>query len=241
MTLSRPIDLVLIPAFNEAENIAPVIASVHATLPGVDVLVVDDGSSDNTAAVAGAAGARVLPLPVNSGYGAALQTGYKYAVRHGYDRVAQMDADGQHLPEYFPKLFEQIESDTADIVIGSRFLDADGHYQPSLARKLGMAIFSRIASRLMDQHVTDPTSGYQVMRIEVARFFCSDVYPADYPDADILILLQRSGFRVKELPVQMRMPTGKSMHAGHRSIYYMYKMFLSIFVTLLRPAQQERG
>jgi glycosyltransferase involved in cell wall biosynthesis len=235
--------LVVIPAYNEAANIAPVIADVRGSLPHFDVLVVDDGSADETAAVARRAGARVLRLPVNSGYGVALQTGYKYAVRHGYLTVAQMDADGQHVARFFPQLLEQVEAGSADIVIGSRFLDGDGHYQPSLARKIGMGIFSSMASRIMKQHVSDPTSGYQVMRIDVARFFCSDVYPADYPDADILILLHRSGFRVAEVAVQMKMPTGKSMHAGHKSIYYVYKMFLSILVTMLRPAvgsRQER-
>jgi glycosyltransferase involved in cell wall biosynthesis len=165
----------------------------------------------------------------------ALQSGYKYAVRHGYGTVAQMDADGQHKARYMPELLELLRTGQADIVIGSRFLDGDGHYQPSRARKIGMGIFSRMASRIMRQHVSDPTSGYQVMRIDVARFFCTDVYPADYPDADILILLHRSGFRVAEVGVQMRMPTGKSMHSGHRSLYYVYKMLLSILVTMLRP------
>jgi glycosyltransferase involved in cell wall biosynthesis len=237
--------LVVIPAYNEAQNVSAVIADVRASLPAWDVLVVDDGSADETAAVARAAGAKVLRLPINSGYGVALQTGYKYAVRKGYGTVAQMDADGQHKAGFFPELLAKIEAGEADIVIGSRFLDGDGHYQPSLARKIGMGIFSRMASRIMKQHVSDPTSGYQVMRIDVARFFCSDVYPADYPDADILILLHRSGFRVKEVGVQMVMPTGKSMHSGHKSIYYVYKMFLSILVTMLRPAgsaaARERG
>jgi glycosyltransferase involved in cell wall biosynthesis len=232
--------LVVIPAYNEAANVASVIADVRTSLPAFDVLVVDDGSADETAALARGAGAKVLRLPVNSGYGVALQTGYKYAVRHGYARVAQMDADGQHEARFMPLLLEQVDADDADIVIGSRFLDGDGHYQPSRARKIGMGIFSRMASRIMRQHVSDPTSGYQVMRIEVARFFCSDVYPADYPDADILILLHRSGFRVAEVAVQMRMPTGKSMHSGHRSLYYVYKMFLSILVTMLRPAAPPR-
>jgi glycosyltransferase involved in cell wall biosynthesis len=230
--------LVVIPAYNEAAHIAAVVGDVRASLPGFDVLVVDDGSSDATAQEARAAGAKVLPLPVNSGYGVALQTGYKYAVRNGYGTVAQMDADGQHEAKYMPLLLESVRRGDADIVIGSRFLDGDGHYQPSRARKVGMNIFSRMASRIMRQHVSDPTSGYQVMRIDVARFFCSDVYPADYPDADILILLHRSGFRVREVGVQMRMPTGKSMHSGHRSLYYVYKMFLSILVTLLRPAAE---
>jgi glycosyltransferase involved in cell wall biosynthesis len=228
--------LVVIPAFNEAANVAAVVDDVRVSLPGFDVLVVDDGSADATAARARQAGARVLRLPINSGYGVALQTGYKYAVRHGYGTVAQMDADGQHKARFMPELLQLVRDGRADIVIGSRFLDGDGHYQASRARRIGMGIFSRMASRIMRQHVSDPTSGYQVMRIDVARFFCTDVYPADYPDADILILLHRSGFRVAELPVQMRMPTGKSMHSGHRSLYYVYKMFLSILVTLLRPA-----
>jgi glycosyltransferase involved in cell wall biosynthesis len=227
--------LVVIPAYNEAANVAAVIDDVRASLPGFDVLVIDDGSGDATADVAHAAGAHVLRLPVNSGYGVALQSGYKYAVRRGYGTVAQMDADGQHKAGYMPDLLTLVRQGDADIVIGSRFLDNDGHYQPSRARKVGMGIFSRMASRIMRQHVSDPTSGYQVMRIDVARFFCTDVYPADYPDADILILLHRSGFRVAEVGVQMRMPNGKSMHSGHRSLYYVYKMFLSILVTLLRP------
>jgi glycosyltransferase involved in cell wall biosynthesis len=229
--------LVVIPAYNEAATVAAVVADVRQALPGFDVLVIDDGSADATAASARAAGAKVLRLPVNSGYGVALQSGYKYAVRHEYGTVAQMDADGQHRAEFMPQLLMRVEDGSADIVIGSRFLDGDGHYQPSRARRIGMGMFSRMASRIMRQHVTDPTSGYQVMRIDVARFFCSDVYPADYPDADILILLHRSGFRVAEVGVQMRMPTGKSMHSGHRSLYYVYKMLLSILVTLLRPAQ----
>jgi hypothetical protein len=141
---------------------------------------------------------------------------------------------GQHSPSFLPKLLQVLESAPADVVIGSRFLDGDGHYKPSAARRVGMAVFASVASRVMRQHVSDPTSGFQVMHVGVARFFCSDVYPSDYPDADILILLHRSGFRVKEVGVQMKMPTGKSMHSGHSSIYYVYKMSLSIAVTLLR-------
>jgi glycosyltransferase involved in cell wall biosynthesis len=232
--------LVVIPAYNEAGNIAAVMAEVRDSLPRFDVLVVDDGSQDETADVARQAGAAVLRLPVNSGYGVALQTGYKYAVRHSYRTVAQMDADGQHRAAFMPQLLEALHSGRADIVIGSRFLDDDGHYEPSRARKIGMGIFSRMASRIMRQHVSDPTSGYQVMRIDVAKFFCTDVYPADYPDADILILLHRSGFRVAEIGVQMRPPAGKSMHDGHRSLYYVYKMFLSILVTLLRPSAEGK-
>jgi glycosyltransferase involved in cell wall biosynthesis len=177
----------------------------------------------------------VLSLPVNSGYGAALQTGYKYAVRQGYDAVAQIDADGQHRAEHLPEMLDCLAPGEIDVVIGSRFLDPEGHYSPSVARKLGIGLFARMVRLITRQHVTDPTSGLQVMSRRVAEFFCSNVYPADYPDADILILLHRSGFRLKEIPVVMHPSPRKSMHSGHRSLYYVYKMLLSILVTLLRP------
>jgi glycosyltransferase involved in cell wall biosynthesis len=228
--------LVVIPAFNEAGRVGTVIRDLRGALPTIDVLVINDGSSDTTAAEAAAAGAHVVTLPVNLGYGAALQTGYKYAVRHDYDVVGQIDADGQHRAEHFPLLLEQLQRPGVDVVLGSRFLDRDGHYRPSVAKKLGIGLFGRLATAMTRQHVSDPTSGFQAMRLDVARFFCTDVYPADYPDADILILLHRSGFRVSEVPVQMEAsPEGKSMHRGHKSLYYVYKMMLSILVTVLRP------
>ena len=226
--------IVVIPAYNEQGRVGDVVRDVRATLPDADILVVDDGSSDDTCQEALAAGAPVVRLPVNSGYGATLQTGFKHAVRGGYDLIAQMDSDGQHSAEFLPQMLARLEESHADVVIGSRFLDNDGHYRPSLARRAGMELFGRVASLVMRQAVSDPTSGYQVMRGPVARFFCNDVFPADYPDADILILLHRSGFRIAETGVQMKMPTGRSMHGGHRSLYYVYKMLLSILVTMLR-------
>jgi glycosyltransferase involved in cell wall biosynthesis len=226
--------LIAIPAYNESGRVGDVVRDVRDVLPGADILVVNDGSVDTTAEEARDAGAIVLSLPVNSGYGAALQTAYKYAVRRRYDLLGQIDADGQHQASYLIDMLDTLRNETADVVVGSRFLDGDGHYTPSAARKAGIALFGRIATVLTRQHVTDPTSGFQVMRMSVARFFCSEVYPVDYPDVDILILLHRSGFVVREVPVQMRHSTSVSMHAGHRSLYYVYKMMLSILVTLLR-------
>lgn len=227
--------LIVIPAYNESGRVGAVVRDVLDTLPGVDVLVIDDGSADDTADEAEAAGALVVRLPLNSGYGAALQTGYKYAIRNGYGVVGQIDADGQHQACHLPEMLAALDEHGADVIIGSRFLDRDGHYKPSRARAMGIALFGRIASTITRQHITDPTSGFQVLRADVARFFTSDVYPSDYPDADILILLHRSGFRVREVPVQMRASTNVSMHSGHRSLYYVYKMLLSICVTVLRP------
>src|SRR5688572_3095932 len=186
---------VVIPAFNEAGNVGPVVRELAQAVPDAHLLVVDDGSTDTTAREAAAAGARVVRLPFNLGYGGALQTGYKYAVRGGYELVAQIDADGQHPPAQLPVLVERLEQGGADVVVGSRFLDGQGRYRPSAARKAGMALFARIASLLTRQRMSDVTSGFQVMRIRVAEFFCGEVYPSDYPDADIIILLHRSGYR----------------------------------------------
>ncbi len=227
--------LIIIPAYNEEGRVGRVIQDVRSNLPAADVLVIDDGSADRTAEEASEAGAISVSLPVNSGYGAALQTGYKYAVRHGYTVVGQIDADGQHKAEYLVTMLQTLEDEDVDVVIGSRFLDRDGHYRPSFARAIGIGLFSRIASLLTHQRISDPTSGFQLMRIDVARFFCTQVYPTDYPDADILILLHRTGYRVREVGVHMRPSPGQSMHAGYGTPYYVYKMFLSILVTLLRP------
>jgi glycosyltransferase involved in cell wall biosynthesis len=216
-----------------------VVQDVHSVLPGADVVVIDDGSADDTAHEARVAGATVISLPVNSGYGAALQTAYKYASRQGYTVLGQIDADGQHQAKDLLTMLDTLRTADVDVVIGSRFLDRDGHYKTPLARKAGIALFGRIATLATRQHVTDPTSGLQVMRTAVARFFCTDVYPVDYPDVDILILLHRSGFKVCEVPVQMRASVNVSMHSGHKSLYYIYKMFLAILVTYLRPRERD--
>jgi glycosyltransferase involved in cell wall biosynthesis len=227
--------LILVPAFNEAGHVGAVVADVRHNLPAADVLVIDDGSEDATPAEAAKAGALVLSLPANCGYGTALQTGYKYAVRHGYELVGQIDGDGQHQAAFLSSMLAMLHEDQADVVVGSRFLANDGHYETPFARSLGIRLFARLASLATGHLVTDPTSGFQVMRADIARLFSRDVFPVDYPDADILILLHRTGYRVRELPVQMRSSPGASMHSSQSTPYYVYKMLLSIFVTLLRP------
>jgi len=232
--------LIVIPAYNEGGRVGTVVRDVRHMLPEADVLVVDDGSEDATPAQAADAGAIVLSLPTNGGYGIALQTGYKYAVRHGYELVGQIDADGQHQAEFLTTMLDVLRADGADVVVGSRFLAKDSHYQTPFARSLGIRLFARLASLATGQSITDPTSGFQVMRGEIARLFSSDVFPVDYPDADILILLHRTGYRVREVPVQMRPSPGASMHSTQSTPYYVYKMLLSILVTLLRPRANTR-
>jgi len=197
-------------------------------------VVVDDCSPDRTAEVARNAGAVVLRLPINLGDGAARQTGFKYAARLDADWIVQMDGDGQHRPESIPALLAPIRAGEADLVIGSRFLGM-GDYRTQAARRVGMRLFSRITSWVTARPITDPTSGFRAMNRRAYRFFCGDAYPQQYPDADVLIAADRAGLRLLEVPVLMRQSTtGQTIHAGLRPLYYVYKMMLSIFVTMLR-------
>ncbi len=232
--------LVVIPAFNEEKRIAAVIGGVKEHLPEAEILVVDDGSCDKTRQKAESEGVKVISHPYNLGYGAALQTGYKFALKEGHDVTVQLDGDGQHDPSSTRALIEKIHQRDADIVIGSRFLDAEGrrtdqHYRAPFIRKVGMNFFTLITSLLIHQKVTDPTSGYQVMNRKVLEWASGDQFPVDYPDADVIIMLHRAGFRIREVPVQMFLSQGKkSMHSGWKPFYYVFKMFLSILLTLMR-------
>jgi glycosyltransferase involved in cell wall biosynthesis len=226
--------LVIIPAYNEAPRLAHVVTGIREVVPDVDILVVDDGSRDQTLEVATKAGVLVAPLPFNMGYGVAVQTGFKYAQRHGYEYVVQMDADGQHEPRSIPDLLEAVRQPDVDIALGSRWL-GETTYTGSLARRIGQSLFKAIANQLTRYHVTDPTTGFQALSRPVINFYCSDVYPIDYPDADVIIMLDRAGFRVREVPVTMYVDeSGQSMHGGWKPIYYGIKMIMSIAMTLLR-------
>lgn len=226
--------LIVMPAYNEAANLPATIAGVRSVLPGVDLAVVDDCSRDSTAEIAHRCGAVVLPLPINLGYGGALQVGFLYADREGYDEVVQMDADGQHEPTCVADLLDALRTTDADLVLGSRFL-TPGAYRPSPARALGMALMRRILRVTTGERITDPTSGFQALNRRAIRLYASDVYPTDFPDTDVLIMILRAGLKVREIPVVMHPRlSGTSMHSGLKPVWYMFKMLLSIAVTLLR-------
>lgn len=226
--------VIVLPAFNEEGQIAAVVAAVRGVVRDAAVVVVDDGSRDRTRALAAEAGAAVVSLPFNMGYGVALQTAYKYALREGFEYLVQMDADGQHEPAGILTLLERVKSGRCDLCIGSRFLEG-ATYQIPAFRRAGMFVFRRVASLLLGVTITDPTSGFQAMNRRVFEFFTRDAYPVDYPDTDVLVMLHHHGFRVAEAPVVMRAaPSGKSIHSGLRPLYYLFKMALVIPLNLLR-------
>ncbi len=230
--------LTVIPAFNEELHISDVVSGVRALSLPLDILVVDDGSTDGTVRAARDAGASVISLPFNVGYGGALQTGFKYALRNGYDYLIHLDGDGQHDPESIGLLLEEIKNNGADIVVGSRFLE-DPDYRCDTARRIGIAIFRMIAKLTTGRTITDPTSGFQALNRKAFEFY-SHEYPSDFPDTDVIITSHRAHFDIKEIPVKIHPSmSGKSMHSGLAPFYYVFKMFLSICVTLLRKRPKK--
>jgi glycosyltransferase involved in cell wall biosynthesis len=163
---------------------------------------------------------------------AAVQTGLLYAVEGGYDICVLIDGDGQHDPKYIADLMAPVLAGKADLALGSRFL-GKADYRIPLGRKLGIYLFRKLASRFTRQQITDPTSGFQAISQRLMRFFINDNYPQDFPDTDTLIRLYFAGFRIIEVPVTIRPRLrGESMHGGAKTLYYVYKMFFSIFIAL---------
>ncbi len=223
--------LLIIPAYNEEKNLPKLLEKIKEKYPDLDVLVVDDGSSDRTRQVASGHQVRVVSHPFNLGYGVAVQTGYKYALEHGYRYVVQMDADGQHEVEDLGALLQPVKAGVCDLALGSRFLGA-GKYRPPLSRALGIRFFGAIGSKILGQTLTDPTSGFQAMNQRVLKVYVGRHYPDDYPDADTLVMLHFYGLKIQEVPVRMYAKPGASMHKGlWRPLYYMAKMCLSLLIT----------
>ncbi len=233
--------LVVIPSYNEAGRIGAVVRDAKRVLPEATVAVVDDNSSDETAREAAAAGAVVLGHSVNLGYGAGLETGYLYAAAKGYEIVAQMDGDGQHLAEELPKIVAPVAAGEADLVIGSRHLGGGCGYRTPFLRRLGQRIFGGIVRIFTGRDVTDPTSGFQCLGARTVRFFSSGIFPTDFPDADVQLMAHYAGLKAVEVPVRMvQRLQGTSMHSGLKPVYYGMKMFLAIFLVVLSYRRWRR-
>lgn len=228
--------LAIIPAFNEGQNIGAVLDDLREHLPEADAVVIDDGSTDDTAQTAAARGVPVVSLPFNVGIGATMQAGYLYARLHAYEVAVQFDGDGQHRADQLPVLLQPVLDGEADIAVGSRFLATRTH-RPGLSRLVGIRILSAVVSALVGQRITDPTSGFRAANRPLIEHF-AESYPDDYPEPESLVLLHRWGFRVCETPVAMRERMGgASTITLLRGIYYMIKVVLAICVDMMKPVR----
>jgi glycosyltransferase involved in cell wall biosynthesis len=228
--------IAIIPAYNEAASVADVVHALREHAPGFDPLVVDDGSTDDTARVARAAGARVVRHPFNLGIGGAVQSGYRYALEHDYDIAVQVDGDGQHDVRHLHEFVAFLRHNPhIDMVTGSRFLKRTGDgYRSSASRRIGIRIFSAVLSAITRRRVTDPTSGFRMTTRRGIELFAND-YPHDYPEVEAVLMVHSHRLESAELPVVMRARSGGISSIGStQSVYYMVKVLLALFVGLFR-------
>jgi glycosyltransferase involved in cell wall biosynthesis len=226
--------LVIIPALNEQGAISQVVKGVHAVLPTADILVIDDGSSDHTAQEAQAAGALVVRHPFNLGIGGAVQTGLKFACHHHYEYVIRMDGDGQHDACSIQAMLAVLQAHQADMVIGSRFLDADVDWHIPLSRRLGIRLYALEVTWLTGSRFTDTTSGFWAMNRRTIQVLATYL-PQDYPDVESRIIVHKAGLKQMELPVHMgERTTGVSSINLARSIYYAFKVTVAVITTALK-------
>jgi hypothetical protein len=227
--------LVIVPAYNEGKNIGGVIEDLKGLQLDLDILVVNDGSADDTSRMARAIDkTTVIDLPKNLGIGGAVQTGFKYADRNGYQTAVQFDGDGQHLAGELPKLLKALEERGANVVIGSRFLRKHNGFRSTFVRRIGIRTFQTLNSLLIGQVITDNTSGFRAYDQKAIHFLARH-YPVDYPEPEAVILLGRNGFRIEEeFTLMQERQEGGSSIAGLTGIYYMVKVILAIIMTALR-------
>lgn len=234
--------LAIVPAFNEADSIGSVLEEIRSAEPELEIVVINDASTDSTARVASEAGVPVVNLPFNVGIGGTVQTGYQYALERGFECAIQVDGDGQHDPSEIGQVLEPILEGRADLAVGTRFVKGGG-YRGTRLRRVGIRIFAAIVSLMVRQRVSDTTSGFRAVNRKALRLFAAQ-YPHDYPEVESLVLLSRHGLRVVEVPVRMRVrETGNSSITALRAAYYMIKVLLALFIGLFRryPTPQEES
>lgn len=226
--------LLIIPAYNEEKNLPSLLKDIFSLEDNrINVLVVNDCSTDQTSYICSQIGVSTINLPCNLGIGGAVQTGYKYALINGYDVAIQVDGDGQHKPEYLRMLIEPLLNSEADMVIGSRYLKKKG-FQSSFIRRIGISYFSKLLLILTSQKITDPTSGFRACNRKVIEMFAKR-YPTDYPEPESIMYLIRNKFKVKEVPVIMQARIeGESSITSLKSIYYMIKVSIAILIDRMR-------
>lgn len=225
--------MVIVPAYNEGENIEAVIGKLQST-PGIDFVVINDGSSDNTEEILTNLAAPHVALCQNLGIGGAMQTGYKYAWRNGYDIAVQFDGDGQHDERFIEKIVAPIVAGEADLVVGSRFLGGENTFKSSALRRTGICCLSGVLKIATGTRVLDVTSGFRAVGREAMEIFARK-YPTDYPEPESLASVLSAGLRVKEIPVVMHERMGGvSSIGGLSAVYYMIKVSIAILLSASR-------
>ncbi|HPB67651.1 MAG TPA: glycosyltransferase family 2 protein [Candidatus Omnitrophota bacterium] len=230
--------LVIVPAFNEGGSIRQTLEEIKSAPFPLDVVVVDDGSRDETRREALSSGVDVVSLPFNLGIGAAVQTGLVYARHHSYDVAVRVDGDGQHDVHFLEPLLRPVLDQEADLVIGSRFLPPFLGYRSSFIRRIGILFFANLISGMIHARITDPTSGFQAFGRKAIQLF-SRSYPCDFPEPESIVVAQKVGLRVREVPVQMRKrAAGRSSIRYLITLYYMIKVTFAILIYMLKKNRE---
>ena len=225
--------LIIIPAYNEEANIEKTVESILKDSSGFDYVIINDCSRDNTRKICEEKGYNIVNLPINLGIGGAVQTGYKYAVRNGYDMAVQVDGDGQHDPKFLEEMAAYLEEHDVDMVIGSRFIEKQG-FQSSGLRRVGIRFFTALIKVMTGKRITDPTSGLRMVGKNVLQIF-SEEYPKDYPEPETVVGILRRGMKVEEIPVIMHeREGGVSSISMKKSVYYMIKVSLAMIIERIR-------
>ncbi len=225
--------IVIIPAYNEEKSIEKTVEDIIQNAPEFDYVIVNDCSKDDTLRVCMEKGLHVLNLPINLGIGGAVQTGYRYALKNGYDFAVQFDGDGQHDAKYLQQMRDHMIEHKQNMIIGSRYIQKEG-FQSSGLRRFGIRYFSVLIQILTGTKITDPTSGMRMVDREVIEIY-AESYPKDYPEPESVVAILNQKKKVGEYPVIMReRMEGVSSISPMRSVYYMIKVTLAILVEMLR-------
>ncbi len=234
--------LIVIPAYNEAENIENVIKEIKKDIDYADILVVNDCSSDNTVEIVEKNGVNCVTNVFNMRYAMAVQTGIKYAYQNNYDYVIQMDADGQHIASEALKMYKELKKNNVDIVIGSRYLKDMGYPCP-LFRRIGTKMFEWIIKIFTGKRIADPLSGFQCLNKKVIKRYAKMGNYPEFPDANLVIEMLLNGYKIEEVPVKMRIrENGVSMHSGIlKPIKYMIEQFYTCVVTVIKYAGKKEN
>jgi len=219
--------LIIVPAYNEAKTIKGVVSQINNNIPEADILVINDCSNDETETILKQENINYINLILNLGIGGAMQTGYIYALKNGYDIAVQIDGDGQHDPYNIKEILKPIQQNSADMVIGSRYVEKTSYKTP-IFRKIGIMYFKNLINLITNKKINDTTSGYRAVNKDVIKLFAND-YPKDYPEVEVLVKLNKKGFRVLEVPVEMReRKAGFSSITPIKSVHYMIKVTFNL-------------